>query len=87
MQVKTKGIVLSDGECKSAIMEITGEYTARVTLREGRYHQIKRMFGCFGAKVIELHRIGIGNLILPEDLEEGKCRELTNYELDEIVEK
>ena len=33
-----------------------------VTIREGRYHQIKRMFGCYGAKVLELNRIGMGNL-------------------------
>ena len=75
------GIDLNDGKCKSAIMEITGKYTANVTLIEGRYHQIKRMFGCYGAKVVELHRVAMGNLRLPEDLEEGQCRELTDEEL------
>lgn len=79
-----KGIVLKDGECKSAVIEITGENTARVTLKEGRYHQIKRMFGCYGAKVVELRRIKMGNLDLPNDLEEGKCRELTKFELFKI---
>jgi 16S rRNA pseudouridine516 synthase len=39
------------------------------------------MFGCFGAKVVELHRVCMGNLKLPEDLEEGQCRELTDDEL------
>lgn len=82
-----KGIKLNDGECKSAIMEITGEYTALVTLTEGRYHQIKRMFGCFGAKVIELQRIAMGNLNLPQDLKEGGCRELTDNELRKIIER
>ena len=47
------GVMLNDGECKSAVLERVGEYTAVVILTEGRYHQIKRMFGCFGAKVIE----------------------------------
>ena len=47
------GVELIDGECKSAVFEKTGEYTGKVTLTEGRYHQIKRMFGCFSAKVIE----------------------------------
>lgn len=80
------GVKLNDGECKSAIMKITGEYTAQVTLTEGRYHQIKRMFGCFGAKVIELERIAMGNLNLPNDLLEGECRELTENEIKKITE-
>lgn len=76
-----EGVELNDGICKEAGLEITGEYTARVTLKEGRYHQIKRMFGCFGAKVVELHRLTMGNLHLPEDLAVGECRELTEEEL------
>ena len=79
-----EGIILNDGKCKSAIMEITGTNTARVTLTEGRYHQIKRMFGCYGAKVIKLHRISMGNLVLPNDLQEGESRELTKKELEKI---
>lgn len=80
------GVVLKDWECKSALLEITGHNTGLVTLIEGRYHQIKRMFGCYGAKVIELKRIGMGNLMLPEDLEMGQCRELTEGELEKIKE-
>lgn len=81
------GVQLNDGECKSAIMEITGEYTAKVTLIEGRYHQIKRMFGCYGGKVIELNRICMGNLELPKDIGCGKSREATEEELKKIQEK
>lgn len=81
------GIELNDGICKPAEMEIIGSNVAIVTLREGRYHQIKRMFGCCGAKVIELHRISIGNLSLPNDLKEGECRELTDKELLKLQEK
>ena len=77
-----EGVKLNDGICKAAKLEKIREYEARVTLVEGRYHQIKRMFGCFGAKVVKLHRICMGNLYLPEDLEEGKSRELTEKELD-----
>lgn len=75
------GVQLNDGVCKDAFLEKTGQYTCLVTLKEGRYHQIKRMFGCFGAKVVELHRIAMGNLMLPEDLKEGCSRELTEDEL------
>ena len=75
------GIELSDGICKSAKLFKTGEYTCEVTLSEGRYHQIKRMFGCFGAKVTELHRLSMGGFSLPEDLLPGECRELSEKEL------
>lgn len=76
----SEGIMLSDGLCKTAALEKTGEYTAFVTLSEGRYHQIKRMFGCFGAKVTELKRLSMGRFSLPEDLAEGECRELSDEE-------
>ena len=82
-----EGIVLNDGECKSATLEIIDSYMALVTLIEGIYHQIKRMFGCFGAKVLELQRISIGNFMLPEDLKLGECRELTEEELKNIQER
>ena len=68
------------------LLKITGYNTGLVTLIEGRYHQIKRMFGCYGAKVIELKRIGMGNLMLPEDLRIGQCRELTENEIEKVKE-
>ncbi|MCH5182782.1 MAG: rRNA pseudouridine synthase [Oscillospiraceae bacterium] len=82
-----EGIALSDGICKPAELSITGEYTALVTLTEGRYHQIKRMFGCCGATVIGLHRVAMGNLSLPDDLPEGAVREATAEELAAIEER
>ena len=82
-----EGVELNDGKCKPSDLEITGEYTAIVTLTEGRYHQIKRMFGCYGAKVVELNRICIGNLYLPEDLELGAVKEATEDELQSIQER
>lgn len=77
-----KGIVLKDHICCPAIIEIEDDYTALITIVEGKYHQIKRMFGCFGAKVQELHRISMGKLQLPENLKEGQCRELTVEEIE-----
>lgn len=76
-----EGIVLNDGVCRPAVLRITGERTAEVVLKEGRYHQIKRMFGCCGAKVVALHRSAMGALTLPEELPAGQCRELTPEEL------
>ncbi len=83
----SEGVMLNDGVCKAADLVKTGEKTAEVTLREGRYHQIKRMFGCFGAEVVELKRLGMGNLTLPADLAEGECRELTAEELALLQER
>lgn len=82
-----KGVLLNDGVCKAASLLKTGEQTAIVTLSEGRYHQIKRMFGCFGAKVLELHRLSMGGFSLPDDLPEGACRPLSPDELVQIEKK
>lgn len=82
-----EGIELIDGKCKTSEMTITGEHTAEVILTEGRYHQIKRMFGCYGAKVIKLHRTQMGKLELPKDLAPGKTRELTTEELEKLYQK
>lgn len=80
------GVELIDGKCKPSILEKTGEYTALVTLTEGKYHQIKRMFGCYKAKVLELCRVQIGYFVLPNDLKVGEYRELTKEELDQIMQ-
>ena len=80
-----EGVNLSDGQCKSASLEITGKNTGIVILTEGIYHQIKRMFGCFGAKVVELERIKLGFFSLPNDLKMGEVREFSSLELEEVV--
>ena len=79
-----EGIKLKDFECKSSILEIIDKRHCYVTLVEGKYHQIKRMFQSYGIKVLELKRISMGSLELPKDLEEGDCRELTDIELDSL---
>lgn len=78
------GVKLNDGICKTAGLEKLDTYIGKVTLTEGRYHQIKRMFGCFGAKVVNLERIAMGNFQLPNNLKQGECRELTEKEIEEI---
>ncbi len=82
-----EGVNLNDGMCKSADLVLIGENSAIVTLTEGRYHQIKRMFGCFGAKVVELNRICMGSLYLPEELKLGEIKEATQDELQRIQER
>lgn len=81
------GVKLNDGECKSALLEKIDTNKCLVTLTEGRYHQIKRMFGNYKAKVIELKRICMGELYLPSDLAVGKVREVSDEELLKIQSK
>lgn len=81
------GVKLNDGECKSALLEKVDTNKCLVTLTEGRYHQIKRMFGCYKAKVLELKRICMGELYLPSDLGVGEVREVRDEELLKIQSK
>lgn len=82
-----KGIKLDDGYvCKEAKLEILSASEEgseiKVTIQEGKYHQVKRMFEAVGKKVVYLQRIEFGGLKLDEeDLEEGEYRELTKEEL------
>lgn len=81
-----EGIVLADGTvCKAAILERMSENTARIIITEGKYHQIKRMFGTVGLGVNTLHRESIGGLTLPEGLNEGECVELTKEQLENAI--
>ena len=67
-----------------AKLEVLGEKEALVTLHEGRYHQVRRMFAAAGNHVLGLQRISIGGLKFPSDLEEGDWRELTPEELKAV---
>lgn len=81
-----KGITLDDGYvCKEAKLEILNSSEdgseILVTIQEGKYHQVKRMFEAVDKSVVYLKRIEFGTLPLDEDLEEGEYRELTDEEL------
>ena len=64
-----------------AALEILADHQARLTLHEGRYHQIKRMFHRIGNRVVKLHRESIGALHLPPELGPGMWRRLTEEEI------
>ncbi|MBK8035894.1 MAG: pseudouridine synthase [Verrucomicrobiaceae bacterium] len=64
-----------------AKLELLGERLARVTLHEGRYHQVKRMFHRVGCRVTALHRESVGELCLPDDLKPGEWRPMTEEEI------
>lgn len=77
-----KGVYLGGGERSSpALLEPLSEQSARVTIYEGIYHQVRRMFDQNGAKVLSLRRVRIGGLPLDPALPEGGCRELLPAEL------
>lgn len=67
-----------------AELEILSSHEALLTLQEGRYHQVKRMFAAIGNKVVALHREKIGFITLDDELEPGEYRELTADEVAAI---
>ena len=74
------GIPLKDFTALPAKLEVLAENRARVTVQEGKYHQVKRMFGARGKPVLALHRASFGPLQLDETLCPGQFRELTGEE-------
>ena len=82
------GLALSDFTALPAELEIleAGAETSlgRVTVREGKFHQVRRMFAATGHEVLALKRVSFGPLTLPEDLPEGAWRELTEKELEAL---
>ena len=81
----SEGVTLSDGTlCAPAKLTRIDKNVAEITITEGKYHQIKRMFGTVGIGVNELHRKSVGGLTLPENITEGSSRELTEMEKNSI---
>ena len=74
------GIALKDFTALPARLEILSPDTGRVTVQEGKYHQVKRMFGAVGKPVLELKRLSFGPLVLDEALLPGQWRELSQEE-------
>lgn len=82
-----EGVTLADGsKMKPAglIPDETDPKRCTVILRQGVYHQIKRMFGALGAGVNGLHREAIGGLVLDEQLQQGQWRRITPEEKERI---
>ena len=79
------GVALEDGTvCLPAGLTVVKQGTAWETLveiREGKFHQVKKMFLAVGRRVLRLKRVRIGGLELDKTLKEGECRELTKEEL------
>lgn len=79
------GITLQPAELKIlATDEQRQQAKIEINIREGKYHQIKRMFSACGMKVLELERLQMGNLKLDSDLKQGQYRELSLEEVKNI---
>lgn len=80
------GIAIDGGErCLPADIEVTeNPREIFITIREGMYHQIKRMAEAVDNRILYLKRVSIGGLALDEALAEGQCREITPHELELI---
>lgn len=78
------GIELSDGKLKPAILKKVDDYVSHVTIYEGKYHQVKRMFHSIENEVLELKRIKIAELELDHNLDLGSYRLLTQLDFDNL---
>jgi len=79
------GTLMLDGETKPLLpaqFEAIAENRAYVTITEGRYHQVRRMFAAVGNHVTALHRYRVGGLSLPDDLPAGEFRIIGEAEID-----
>ena len=85
IEMFTKGLVLKDGtETKPGQLEIVSEKSAYLTIYEGKFHQVKRMFEAVDNTVLYLKRMSMGPLVLDETLELGDFRPLTDEELENL---
>jgi 16S rRNA pseudouridine516 synthase len=87
-EVFASGTLLLEGEDKPLLpvqMETLSSTSAYVTLTEGRYHQVRRMFAALGNHVEALHRDRIADLALPADLPPGQYRVLDDTDLSRVL--
>lgn len=86
VDIFANGVVLADGTvCKKAYLKPLYGNKAEIKISEGKYHQIKRMFGRVGLGVNELSRVAFGTLHLTDDLKLGECRELETWEIKAVL--
>ena len=67
-----------------ASMQQIDQHHLRLSIAEGKYHQVKRMFAALGNHVVSLHRSQVGDIVLDADLEPGDYRPLTDLEVASI---
>lgn len=86
-EVFAAGALMLESEEKPLLpakLDVVDARTARLTITEGRYHQVRRMFAAVGNHVVTLHRERIGGLVLPDDLAPGQHRILPAAEAEQV---
>lgn len=81
-----KGLLLDDGMTLPATLELIADQEARLTISEGRNHQVKRMFSALGCTVTALHREQVGPIVLDECLQPGESRLLSDEEVEALYQ-
>ena len=81
------GLILEDGVKTMPAHIIVNGNQARLTIREGKFHQVKRMFQAVGCQVTYLKRLSMGSLTLDENLKPGEYRPLTNEEIESLKQQ
>jgi len=83
IRILKEGVQLKKEKKRSlpAEIEVIEDQQIKMTISEGKYHQVKRMLAAVGNHVVSLHRESIANIQLDENLEEGQWRELTESEI------
>ena len=85
VEMTKNGLDIGEGEVsKPAKLEIISSNEIILTIHEGKFHQVKRMFKAVNNEVLYLKRVKMGNLLLDENLKLGEYRELTAEELDSL---
>ncbi|HIW13019.1 MAG TPA: rRNA pseudouridine synthase [Candidatus Salinicoccus stercoripullorum] len=84
IQKLEQGIPLKDFTTAPAEAEKLSARRVKLTITEGKYHQVKRMFGYLENRVTGLRRVGFATLTLDEELAEGSWRRLTTEEVDDL---
>ena len=82
-----QGVQLKDESklTRPAELEIISSNEVLLTIHEGKYHQVKRMFAALSNRVVSLHREKVGSIQLDETLEEGEWRYLTEAEINSVI--
>ena len=83
IRILSEGVQLKDEKKRTlpAKVERLSDMSIRMTITEGKYHQVKRMMAAVGNHVLKLHREKIGHIVLDSSLKEGEWRELSDSEI------
>ena len=88
INVLSQGVDIGDEKpTMPAVVKALSEREVELTIREGRFHQVKRMMQAVGNEVLYLKRLSMGPLSLPDDLEKGCFRPLSDAEIEQLKQE